>query len=332
MKLPVTQALISGARSLLDWLEARSGLQPEPLPVVERPLDSFLARGPGRTAPSTHHDLEAEPIKVRMAARIYRRLLRDYLEHLDGPDGDKETGWIPLGEPRNGELVVTGLVAKGPKADASWGDFTIDNEFLFAALLLQQSKAPAGVAGLVHTHPGGMDWNSTTDLGTDKDNVKTVAGGAAIYPIFTKEPIEADGHVVLGSSARVTFYGLRAARPRTYVRCEVVFDEGLEDRTSWLRAFEASLGECAGTAFALGAVERLPIALKPAEDAEGAIDLTCALGEERIHVRFSPEPGPITVIGPDRAVRVDRKGAEGRALARRILSIRRVSRRSKETV
>jgi hypothetical protein len=271
----------------------------------------LLLRRPvgGAAASRPHHDPAAPPIEVRVTAGVVDRLLADVADHLRGPHAHDETGWVPIGRVAAGVVSVEGLLSAGRRPFASPAAFEPDHAHVLAALVLLQAREPADVVGLIHTHPGSMDWNSAVDQVADEGHVLALPGGIGVYPIVVRER-RASGPVVR-AGVRVAWWGLRASRPAVYAPCRVEVVPG-EDAGAWLGPHDDALAEAGEVVLEL--LERgVAVTLLPAP--AGAVDLMASSAGGEVLVRFDPLPGHALLTGPA-GPRRRRLAANGRDLGR----------------
>lgn len=271
-------------KGLLEHTPRPSGSGPigPPPSWTDRPLEP--------SGPTPYHDARAEPVVVQVSQGVIDRILYDALDHVRSRCGENETGWVPIGCVRGGVVRVEGLLPKGRGARATPGDFEIDHGHVLAALALAQARGTHEVVGLVHTHPGRMDFNSTMDRAADEAHVLTLPGGVGVYPIVIRDSGDCRGHV-LSTGLRLSWWAMLASRPGMYVPCAVEVVSG-DDTSSWVREFDDALFETSEVVLEL-LDRRIDVALLPSPG--GAVDLVATRGSTSVLVHFEPTPGMAVV-------------------------------------
>jgi proteasome lid subunit RPN8/RPN11 len=245
--------------------------------------------------------VSGEPIAVRVHQGVLDRIAADYALHRRSSAAADETGWIPVGRVEaDGAVVVSGLLPKGPGSVAGPGSFEIDHVYVYAALLLHRSRSEDGVVGLIHSHPGRMDYNSAQDVAVDAAAVLTLRGGVGVYPILVRDQAWIGHQLQLG--ARVSWWGMTSDRPGVYVPCRPRVLAG-EDDAGWIADYEHALVRAAELVTAL-CQAGLGVSVQPVAGQLHSLDVIARFGDHLMLRRYDPFPGAVSLLGPAGGLRL----------------------------
>jgi proteasome lid subunit RPN8/RPN11 len=125
---------------------------------------------------------------VVLTEEVNRTLFRDFAEHLHGPRGEEEVGWVLLGVRQEKEAVVLATLPAGAdrQAGVAHVSFNRAGQAVGARVVRQQDRRLAMV-GVVHTHPGSLRHPSEGDYQGDSAWVGQLRGGEGVFGIGTAD-------------------------------------------------------------------------------------------------------------------------------------------------
>jgi hypothetical protein len=142
--------------------------------------------------------------EVVFTDEVSRSLFAEYRSHRLSERGQRETGWVLLGQRYHEEAIVLAVLPAGQNADAGTGHVRFNARLqAVAARILRQHDRRLTIVGIVHTHPGSLRHPSALDLEGDMAWVEQLRG-VGIFGIGTAD---GDSH------------GSYASQPRANVQC-----------------------------------------------------------------------------------------------------------------
>jgi proteasome lid subunit RPN8/RPN11 len=126
-------------------------------------------------------------LRVFMNSGVLESLEKEYTQHLEGPRGTNEVGWLLAGSYENGSLNVLASIQAGELALSSCSHVKFDAEDQSKKMVLVRSKHGGMIfpCGVVHSHPGNQSHPSRGDYRGDLEWIKQLPGREGLFGIGT---------------------------------------------------------------------------------------------------------------------------------------------------